>query len=162
MWIFNRGIKFNQEKNYTETRVKFHFQELAVFKEKQKLERSQGTGSSQGSQRFVGKKSVQYYKAAVEEFEGKFYLIGSEVFLLGGEGRKLTEDEVLNLPVIISWKGPDHEFIWDEKQCIELLCQILKDMNEMQNPKYKSFPLGKFMKVFHNLKICLPFGKKLE
>jgi hypothetical protein len=127
-----------------------------VFKEKQKLERSQGNGSSQGSQRFLGKKSVQYYKAAVEEFNGRYYLIGSEVFLLGGEGRKLTDDEVLNLPVIISWKGPDHEFVWDEKECLELLCQILKDMNEMQNPKYKSFPLGKSTNVFHILKYSTP------
>ena len=127
-----------------------------MFKEKQKLERSQGNGSSQGSQRFLGKKSVQYYKATVEEFNGRYYLIGSEVFLLGGEGRKLTDDEVLNLPVIISWKGPDHEFVWDEKECLELLCQILKDMNEMQNPKYKSFPLGKFTNIFHILKYSTP------
>ena len=57
-----------------------------MFKEQQKLERSQG--ASQGSQRFVGKKTVQYYKSTVEQFEGRFYLIGSQIFLLGGgDGR---------------------------------------------------------------------------
>ena len=124
-----------------------------MFKEKQKLERSQGT--SQGTQRFVGKKSVQYFKSTVEEFDEEFYLIGSEVFLLGGKGRKLTEEEVQNLPVVISWKGPDHKFIWDEKECLELLCKILQDMNQMQNPKFKSFPLGKFAKNFNYLVISL-------
>ena len=97
-----------------------------------------------GAPRHKPKKAVQYFKPTVEEFLGKFFLISSEVWSLGGEGpRQLTPDEIQELPVIISWKGPECFFRSDIKECISLLCQIIGDMNLMQNHKFVSFPLGK-------------------
>ena len=116
-------------------------QEISVWKEKQKLERTQ---ASQGGHVPKRKKTMQFYKPKVEEIDGSYYLIGSSVFKLGGDLNKLTEDDIQELPVIISWRGPVCEFSTDEKECIRLLCQIIEDMNNMQNSTYVDFPLGRF------------------
>jgi hypothetical protein len=87
---------------------------------------------------------LQFYKPTVEEIEGSFYLIASSIYLLGGHPRKLTQDDIQQLSVIISWRGPVCEFITEEKECIRLLFQILEDMNNMQDPTYVDFPLGRF------------------
>jgi hypothetical protein len=87
---------------------------------------------------------MQFYKPTVEEIDGSFYLISSSIFILGGHPRKLTRDDIQQLSVLISWRGPECEFITGEKECIRLLCQILEDMNNVQNPTYVDFPLGRF------------------
>ena len=97
-----------------------------------------------GTQRVRAKKVVQYYKPKVEEFDKKYYLISSDVWLLGGGNpQMLTEAETQELPVTICWKGEPCHFQTDEKETIRLLCQIISDMNQMQNPHFYSFPLGK-------------------
>jgi hypothetical protein len=116
-------------------------QEISVWKEKQKLERTQ---RSQGGQVPKPKKTKQFYKTTVEEIDGSYYLIGSSIFKLGGNPSKLTQEDIQELPLIISWRGPMCEFITDEKECIRLFCQIIEDMNNMQNPTYVDFPLGRF------------------
>jgi hypothetical protein len=130
-------------------------QEIAVFKDKMKMEASQGLGPSQGSQQFRGKKSIKFYKPSVAEFNNAYYLIASDVFLLGGKPRKLTPEDIQELPVIISWKGPDYHYKTDEKECFQLLCKIIFDMNLMQNPKFVSFPLG--MVFFYHFTFFLLF-----
>ena len=97
-----------------------------------------------GTQRVRAKKAIQYLKPTVEEFGERYFLISSDVWLLGGGvPRMLTHEEVQELPVIISWKGEPCHFHTDEKETMSLLCQIISDMNKMQNPKFVSFPLGK-------------------
>ena len=95
-----------------------------------------------GSQRARPKKIMQYHKPTVEDFDGSFFLISSEIWSLGEVPRKLTPEEIQELPVSISWKGPDCHFQSDQKECCRLLCQIISDMNMMQNEKFVSFPLG--------------------
>ena len=70
-------------------------------------------------------------------------MIAVDVFLISGDARKLDRQEVDELPVVISWKGPKYCFETDKKECFELLVKIISDMNSMQNPKFVSFPLGK-------------------
>ena len=79
----------------------------------------------------------------MEEFDGQYLLISSDVWLLGGgEPRILSPEEIKELPVIICWKGEPCHFQADKEKAIGLLCQIVTDMNLMQNPKFVSFPLG--------------------
>ena len=88
---------------------------------------------------------MQYDKPTVEKFGEQYVLISSDVWLLGGETpRILTPEEVQELPVTICWKGDPLHFRTDEKETIRLLCQIISDMNTMQNPKFYSFPLGEY------------------
>ena len=117
------------------------FQECEKYSERQKELRA---SQDPGAQRYKPKKTVQYYQPTVEQFEDEFYLISSEVWCLGGGvPRQLAPDEIQSLPVNISWKGQDCYFRSDRKECIRLLCQIVSDMNLMQNQKFVSFPLGK-------------------
>ena len=129
-------------------------QEITVWKEKQKLERTQ---RSQGGQVPKQKKAIQFYKPTVEEIDGSYYLIGSSIFKLGGAPRKLTQEDIQQLPVIISWRGPECDFYTDSKECIRLLCQIIEDMNMMQNPTYVDFPLGRFANLDQCTFKCLKF-----
>ena len=62
----------------------------------------------------------------------------------------LTPEEKQELPVIICWKGEACHFQTDEKETTRLLCQIISDMNLMQNPKFVSFPLGEEFIHFDN------------
>ena len=108
---------------------------------------------AQGTQmhRVRARKAVQYYRPTVEEFDQRLFLISSDVWLLGGgEPRKLSQDELESLLVIISWRGPDCHFRTDMKECIRLLCEIIRDMNTMQNPKFFSFPLGIMIGIIGN------------
>ena len=57
----------------------------------------------------------------------------------------LTPEERQELPVIICWKGEAIHFQTDEKETTRLLCQIISDMNLMQNRKFVSFPLGEII-----------------
>ena len=121
----------------------YDIQECGKYNEKQKeMRASQAPGTQR--QRVTAKKTAHYYKPTVEEFDDRFYLISSDVWLLGGgEPRKLSQDEVEALPIIFSWRGPGCHFRTDMKECTRLLCEIIRDMNIMQNPKFISFPLGK-------------------
>ena len=94
---------------------------------------------------------MQYYKPVVEKFSERYYLISSDVWLLGGGvPMMLTPEEKQELPVIICWKGEACHFQTDEKETTRLLCQIISDMNLMQNPKFVSFPLGEEFIHFDN------------
>ena len=100
--------------------------------------------ASQGGLKVKAKKTMQFYEPSVEQFDDTLYLISSEVWVLGGGGpRKLSQTEIADLPIIISWRGPDYQFRSDEEECIRLICLILGDMNIMQNKKFISFPLGR-------------------
>ena len=95
-----------------------------------------------GTQRIRPKRVVQYHRPTVEEFNGAYFLISSETWILGDAPRELTPEEIRELPVTISWKGPECHFQSDKMECFSLLCQIISDMNLMQNEKFVSFPLG--------------------
>ena len=106
-----------------------------------------GAGTSSG----VGKKSMHFTEPAVEKFEENYYMIAYDVFNLGKPGsplesplRKMTADEIEQLPVIISWKGPKLNFETDFEQCVTHIAEVLFDFNLMQprNCKYVSFGLG--------------------
>ena len=65
-----------------------------------------------------------------------------------GNPRKLSSEEVEDLPVIISWRGDKCSFETDEKECIELLASIISDMNSMQDD-FISFPLGMYISCLY-------------
>ena len=116
------------------------FKEIKKFNAKIKIEASQG---SQGAKTFRAKKTHHFYKPTVEQFGENYYLVATDIFILGGQTRKLTLEETWELPVTVSWKGPHFCFETDERKCVELLSKIFSDMNTMQNKKFVSFPLGK-------------------
>ena len=68
--------------------------------------------------------------------------MAKDVFKLKVTPRKLTDEEVNELPVVLKWKGPNIEFCTDMYEGLKLLIRIIYDMNEMQNPKFTSAPLG--------------------
>ena len=89
------------------------------------------------------RKTKQYHKPTIDEFDGQFFLIAGDVFLLDDPPTKLTEDQVKELPVNISWTGPKLTFKIDPSECYKLLIEVIYDMNEMQkNKKFVSFPIG--------------------
>ena len=104
---------------------------------------------SAGASSVVGKQTRHFSEPAVEKFGENYYFIGYDVFNLGKPGspledvRKMTSDEVKELPVIISWSGPKLDFETDFEQCFTRLADILYDYNPMQPRKYVSFGLGK-------------------
>ena len=126
-------------------KVYVNFKECDKYKSNQRALRA---SQPPWSERVRPKKAVQYFKPTVEEFDEKYYLISSDIWLLGGVLMMLTPEEAQELPVIICWKGDPCHFRSNEKETIELLCQIISDMNMMQNPKFVSFPLGKYVNGF--------------
>ena len=57
--------------------------------------------------------------------------------------KKLTPDEIASLPIepiYVGMKKP--AFLNDEKGAMKLLLEIIANMNDMQEPKFHSFPLG--------------------
>ena len=124
-------------------------QEIEIYHENVKASQdNQGGGMSQPG---PSKKTKHFYKPTVERFPDKddptksnFYLIAGDVFLVSGEVKKLSQDDIKELPITISWKGPLFSFETDEAKCFELLTKIIYDMNLMQDPRFVSFPLGRF------------------
>ena len=116
-----------------------------MYQEKAKEQASQDPSSN----RVRNKKTMHFFKPTVEKLgqddECKYYLIASEVFCLSGELRMLTPGEIADLPMIISWKGPPLSFSIDEKECFKLITDIIYDMNQMQDPEFVSFPVGKIL-----------------
>ena len=97
---------------------------------------------SQGSSAPKRKKSQQYKKPTIVEIKDELYLVCSDIFVIGPPTVKLSEQEVLDLPVIICYNGPDLEFETDVKTCYSLLSEIFCNFNLMQNKKFVSFPIG--------------------
>ena len=83
-----------------------------------------------------------YDKPTVERLDGIYYLISDKVFQLSGQVKELTNDEKEDLSIIIKWKGTRLNFKAEEKGCYRILVDIIHKMNQMQNPKFASSPLG--------------------
>jgi len=106
----------------------------------QELQRSRAAeGNTSGG---LMKKTKQFRKPTLVEFDDKMYLVADSVFILGLPVIKLTPEEVDSLPVIISWIGPKYEFKTDPEAGFRLLVEIIDDFNSLQNPKFKSAPLA--------------------
>ena len=118
-------------------------QEISRFHEKEKANQD-----NTGIRGFRGRKTMTFLKPSVEKIGEAFYLIADEVFLISGNPRKLSSQEVEDLPVIISWRGDKCSFETDEKECIELLASIISDMNSMQDD-FISFPLGMYISCLY-------------
>ena len=99
------------------------------------------------------KKTQQFKKPTLVEFEEKLYLVAEDIFLLGLPVVKLTPEDVLALPVIVSWSGPKMEFKTDHEAGFRLLAEIIHDFNVMQNKKFTSFPLGNILKKIVRLRL---------
>ena len=58
--------------------------------------------------------------------------------------RRLTQEEISELPLEIIWTG-SQKFVFenDEKECFTLVFTIIGNMNEMQDSRYHSYPLGR-------------------
>ena len=91
----------------------------------------------------------------VEKIGDAYYWIAGsgEVHLLNHErnaenkfyARKLSPDEIADLPVEIVYVGNENFiFLDDEERAFTILVSIIEKMNSMQDPKFVSFPLGKF------------------
>ena len=121
-----------------------------MYQEKAKEQASQDPAGV-GSSRARNKMTTHFYKPTLEQFgeddERKYYLIACDVFCLTGELEVLTPDQIADLPVIISWKGPTMTFSSDERECYKLLTDIIYDMNLMQDPQFVSFPVGKSLNI---------------
>merc|ERR1719334_1600355 len=118
--------------------VEYIHQECALFKDRVRELADQVADGVIGSTSLLrGKKTLHFYKPTVERFgngdDSKYYLIACEIFCLTGELKKLTSEEMDNLPVIISWKGPRLNFSTDEKECFKLITDIIFDFNQMQD-----------------------------
>ena len=98
------------------------------------------------------KKTRKFRKPTLVEFDDEIYLVADSVFILGMPVVKLTSEEVDALPVIISWTGPRYEFKTDPEAGFRLLVEIFDDFNSLQNPKFKSAPLGRSL-YFNNFHI---------
>ena len=85
----------------------------------------------------------EYSRVTIEKFEGKHYLIASNVFDLSEGGRCLTEDEIQKLPVNPCYTGPELTYKTNEKEAFAILMKILANANRMQDPDFYSFSLGK-------------------
>ena len=63
---------------------------------------------------------------------------------------KLSEDDILNLPVELVYVGIGvNHFLDDEKKALDILLQIIMKMNMMQDTKFYSFPLGEYFLFNH-------------
>ena len=86
-----------------------------------------------------------YNRPTAEKFNGSYYFFASDVFDLSSGGKKLSKEEVDNLPVRINYSGEEVEFDDDEKEAFTILMRIISNGNKMQYRRYVSFPLGRFM-----------------
>ena len=86
--------------------------------------------------------AMSFDKPTVELIEEKYYLIANDVFSLSGIPKKLTSEVKADLPIQIKWKGPSLDFKVDVRECFKLLVDIIYDMNEMQDRRFASAPLG--------------------
>ena len=134
-----------------------------------KIQASQGSLGSAGASNFRSKKTIHYTRPTVENFGEEdnpvYYLVACEVFLLTGDLLKLTPEEIEELPVIISWKGPTLSFNTDKEECFKLLTEIVSNFNMMQptDSEFKSFILGMFHPCIFQMEIwfCFTFFHKL-
>ena len=93
----------------------------------------------------------KYSSLAIDKFDNQYYLIGSDVFNLSAGGKKLTDEEVNTLPVIICYLGTDVKYSDDEREAYTLLLKIISNINKLQvSSDFMSFPFGKIFNV-----ICL-------
>ena len=135
-----------------------------MFLSKVREQEGQGVDGTGGS-RNKGKRTIHFYKPTVEKFDdgedAKYYLVAGELFSLTGELKQLTDEEIADLPVIISWKGPNVKFEMDEKECFRLLTEIIFDMNKMQDPRFVSFPVGECKVLFLYKIVFIPAPKSI-
>ena len=101
------------------------------------------------------KNILELSSPSVEKIGDAYYWIAgsAEVHLLNHErneenkfyARKLSPDEIAQLPVEIVYVGQENLiFLDDEEKAFTILVSIIEKMNSMQDPKFVSFPLGKF------------------
>ena len=92
-----------------------------------------------------------YTKLTVEKFDGRYYLIASEIYDLSGGGKCLSDGEKKSLPFNLTYSGPEVKFKTDEKTAYEILLRIISNANKLQDAQYYSFILGSL--CFFNIKI---------
>ena len=90
----------------------------------------------------------EYSSPTIEKIDGRHFLFASDVFDLSRGGKKLSEEELINIPVRALYNGPEIEYKTDEKEAFEILLKILSNGNKMQDPEFYSFALGKRERIF--------------
>ena len=82
----------------------------------------------------------------------QLYLIGSSFYKLNKKSiqqpaqpyaEKLTDQEVLELPLTVRYIGPPTIFSCDEKAFIQSYAKIILNFNKMQDMRFWSYPVGK-------------------
>ena len=102
----------------------------------------------------------EYTRPQMDKIGDQIYFIANKVYCLNRVSmapsddhvpyaRELTPEEVKNLPVNISYIGPELEFDCDEEAFARLYTDIIRDCNVMQSREFVSAPVGEF---FHFLK----------
>ena len=84
----------------------------------------------------------EYSRPTIEKMGDRHYLFASDVFDLTGGGKKLTEDELKEIPIRPTYTGEEFEYKTEEKEAFELLLGIISNGNKMQNEEFFSYPLG--------------------
>ena len=108
-----------------------------------KEQASQGLPPSGADVTYTGKKSLQFSKPTIEKIGEEYFLVAHEVYNLSASPvKRMTEMELMGLPVILSWKGPPLRFETDRASCLRLLLDIIYNMNIMQDTEYVSLPVG--------------------
>ena len=119
---------------------KYHktFNLVQAIEDYQKKNREESLGGVEN----VRKKTEQFSKPTLVEYDEKLYLVANGVYLLGHPVMELSPDQVLELPVVVAWIGSQKRFKTDHVACYRLLAEILQLFNLMQNRKFISFPFG--------------------
>ena len=91
----------------------------------------------------VDKRSVRTYtRPQLDKIGDCYYYIASDIFDVTEQAKKMSEEEVKEMPVKVIYSGPVIDFLTDEKECFTLLMEIIKKFNLMQSDEFYSFPLG--------------------
>ena len=86
--------------------------------------------------------SIEHSRPTVEKYEGRYYFFCSDVFDLSNEGRKLSADDLEELPIRAIYTGEDFEFQTDVREAFILLMRIFRIGNLMQDRENYSWLLG--------------------
>ena len=86
--------------------------------------------------------AMEYLRPTVEKHGGRWYFFCSDVFDLSNEARKLTPDDLEQLPIRVTYTGEAYEFKTDLREAYILLMRIFRIGNMMQDRENYSWLLG--------------------
>ena len=86
----------------------------------------------------------EYSRPTIEKIGDRHFLFATDVFDLSKGGKKLTEEDLKEIPIRPSYNGEEFHYKSNEKEAFEILMRIISNGNKMQDEEFYSFPLGTF------------------